>query len=97
VEETLVQVIALRRCRVGGGPLEVPAELANHLGSERRQQLVPHDLLRSPTYLWGSGGTTISIHARSARSTGAWRSRKTRNLFSTVYRLSAAVQFNTTL
>ena len=33
------------------GVLEVPAELVNHVGSERREQLVPDDLLRSLTDL----------------------------------------------
>jgi hypothetical protein len=36
---------------VGAGAREVPAELVNHLGSERRQELVPDNLLRSLTYL----------------------------------------------
>jgi hypothetical protein len=44
--ETLVQVIAARWRGVGPGLLEVPAELVNHLCSERCQ-LIPDDLLRS--------------------------------------------------
>jgi hypothetical protein len=36
---------------MGSGLREVPAELVNHLGSERRQELIPDDLLRSLTYL----------------------------------------------
>ena len=45
--EPLVQVAAARRRGMRSNLLEVPAQLVENLGLERRQQLVPDDLFRA--------------------------------------------------
>jgi hypothetical protein len=51
VQETLVQGIAARGHRAGRGLLEVPAELVDHLGSERGSAAGSTTLLWSLTHL----------------------------------------------
>src|SRR5207248_8969955 len=43
--EPFVQVVAARRRRMRAKLLEVPTQLVQRLGPERRQQLIPNDLL----------------------------------------------------
>ena len=70
--EPLVQVVAAGRRGVCANLLEVPAQLVDCLGLDRRQELIPHDLFERWAMSGHCGGTTIrSVHAGSARSSAA--------------------------